>query len=163
PPVVIGLGVTRGGDVDFTETNVAILAAARPYLIQAYRQAELATTRSATIAALEAGLEALGAPVLVADPSGRVTMATPQARRVLERRLGTPGRATMLAPDVREALARRRQAETPSTEPLVLPDGEANLTLRVLAGPEQGADLLIVEPGDAGLSVLALEGIGLTR
>src|SRR4051812_1667702 len=118
PPVVIGLGLTRGGDVDFHDTDVALMAAARPHLIQAYRKAELASTRSATIAALEHGLEALGAPVLVADALGRVTMATPQARRLLVRRLGAAGSTRRLAPDVRDALAARRSAGTLSLEPL---------------------------------------------
>src|SRR3954470_6479295 len=118
PPVVIGLGLTRGDGADFTDTDVALMAAARPHLIQAYRKAELASTRSATIAALENGLEALGAPVLVADGRGRVTMATPLARRLLVRRLGAAGSTTKLATDVREALARRRRAGTPSAEPL---------------------------------------------
>jgi DNA-binding CsgD family transcriptional regulator len=163
PPVVIGLGLTRDGDADFTDSDVTLLALARPHLIQAYRKAELSTTRSATIAALEAGLEALGMPVLVADARGRVTMATPLARRLLVRRLGAAGSATRLASDIREALARRRADGTPPAEPLRLRDGNGTLTLRVLRGPEQATDLLIVEPGNAGLSVVALQGIGLTR
>jgi DNA-binding CsgD family transcriptional regulator len=163
PPVVIGLGLTRGGVVDFTDTDVALMAAARPHLIQAYRQAELASTRNATIAALEAGLEALGVPALVADGSGRVTMATPLARRLLARRLGATGSTSQLATEVRDALAQRRAAGTPATEPLRLADGDGGVTLRVLRGPEQATDLLIVEPGDAGLNVVALQGLGLTR
>jgi DNA-binding CsgD family transcriptional regulator len=162
-PVVIGLGLTRGGNVDFTDTDVTLMALARPHLIQAYRKAELANRRSATIAALEAGLEALGAPVLVTDSSGRVTMATPLARRLLARRLGAEGSTARLAPDVREILARRRADGTPPAEPLRLSDEHGTLTLRVLLGPERGTDLLIVEPGNAGLSVAALAGIGLTR
>src|SRR3954471_5604813 len=114
-PFVIGLGLTRGGDVDFSDEEVLLLAVARPHLIRAYRQAELTSTRSATIAALESGLEALGAPVLVADGLGRVTMATPLARRLLVRRLGAEGATSRLSPDVREALARRRAAGTPSS------------------------------------------------
>jgi DNA-binding CsgD family transcriptional regulator len=163
PPVVIGLGLTRDGETDFTATDVALMAAARPHLIQAYRQAELATTRNATIAALEAGLEALGTPVLVADDRGRVTMATPLARRLLVRRLGAAGSTSRLATEVRDALAQRRAAGTPPTEPLRLEDGDGVVTLRVLRGPDRATELLIVEPGDAGLSVVALQGVGLTR
>ena len=68
-----------------------------------------------------------------------------------------------LAPDVRAARATRRATETPSTEPLLIADGEARLTLRVLRGPEHETDLIIIEPGNEGLSVAALQGIGLTR
>jgi DNA-binding CsgD family transcriptional regulator len=163
PQVVIGLGLTRGTGEDFSDADVALLAAARPHLIQAYRRAELATLRTATLAALEAGLDAIGSPVLVADESGRVTLATPRARRLLERRLGEPGRTAWLAPDVRAALAARRRAGTPATEPLRLPDGDGTVTLRVLPAPEHGTELLIAEPGNAGMSVLALEATGLTR
>lgn len=163
PPVVIGLGLTREGDVDFSDEDVHLLAVARPSLIQAYRRAELATTRAATIAALEAGLEALGAPVLVADGAGRVTMATPSARRLLERTLGTPGSTSRLNADVRAALGARRTAGTPPTEPLRVADGERTLTLRVLAGPEHATDLIIVEPGSAGLNVPALQALGLSH
>src|SRR3954451_22388807 len=120
PPVVIGLGLTRDGDVDFSDGDVALLALARPHLIQAYRKAELASTRSTTIAALGRGLEALAAPVLVADDRGRVPMAPPLARRLLARRLGAGGSTSRLAGDVREALTRRRAHRTPSAEPLRL-------------------------------------------
>lgn len=42
-------------------------------------------------------------------------------------------------------------------------DGEA-LTIRVLAGPAGGAnEILLLEAGTGGLSVAALEGLGLTR
>lgn len=56
PPVVIGLALTRAKS-DFTDHEVRQLALARPHLIQAYRNAELAAAREATIAALEAGLD----------------------------------------------------------------------------------------------------------
>jgi DNA-binding CsgD family transcriptional regulator len=92
-----------------------------------------------------------------------VTLATPLACGVIERRLGEPGARTRLAADVRAALAKRRDPDTPSTEPLLIPDGDGRLTQRVLRGPENDTDLIIVEPGNAGLSVTALQGIGLTR
>ena len=159
-PVLIGIALSRSGR-DFADPDVALLAAARPHLIQAYRNAELAAAREATISALESGLEALGAPVLVVDARGRVDMATPTARRLLTGRLGGPG--GRLAPDVTAALAARRAAVTPATEPLIVDDGTRTLSLRVLRGPDSTSELLIVEPGASGLSVPALQGLGLTR
>jgi hypothetical protein len=76
PPVVIGLALTRAR-TDFTDREVAGLGAARPHLIQAYRNAELAAAREATIAALEAGLEQVGTAVIVVDRHGRVDLASP--------------------------------------------------------------------------------------
>ena len=46
PPLVIGIALSRG-DEDFTDAEVALLGLARPHLIQAYRNAELATARAA--------------------------------------------------------------------------------------------------------------------
>lgn len=160
PPIVVGIALSRTHE-DFSDAEVALLAAARPHLIQAYRNAELATAREATIAALEAGLEALGSPVLVVDDRGRVDLATPTARRLLAGRLG--GAGGRLAPDVIGLLAERRAAAVPATEPLRLLDGDRALSIRVLRGPRSGSELLVVEPGESGMTVPALEGLGLTR
>ncbi|MEV4421229.1 LuxR C-terminal-related transcriptional regulator [Patulibacter sp. NPDC049589] len=160
PPIVIGMALSRAA-VEFSDADVALLSAARPHLIQAYRNAELATAREATFAALEAGLEALGSPVLVVDARGRVDLATPTARRLLTGRLG--GAAGRIADDVVAALAARRAAATPATQPLLLDDGGRTLAIRVLRGPESTSELLVVEPGESGLSVAALRGLGLTQ
>jgi DNA-binding CsgD family transcriptional regulator len=161
PPVVIGIALTRKAS-DFTDVEVALLAAARPHLIEAYRRAELMAARTATIAALEAGLEAMGGAVLVADGHGRVEMATPAARRLLSGRLG--GTGGRLSAEVVAELATRRAAATSPTEPLVLEGADGRrLTIRVFRGPENDTDMLVVEPGDSGLNAAALEGLGLTR
>ncbi|MBS1844696.1 MAG: helix-turn-helix transcriptional regulator [Actinobacteria bacterium] len=160
PPVVIGLALTRAR-TDFTDREVTGLAAARPHLIQAYRNAELAAAREATIAALEAGLEQVGTAVIVVDRHGRVDLATPAGRRLLDGPLGgeSPGR---LAPTVAAALAARREAATPATEPLVVEGLDGRISLRVLGGPEGGSEMLVIEPDVSGLSVPALEALGLT-
>jgi DNA-binding CsgD family transcriptional regulator/PAS domain-containing protein len=160
PPVVIGLALTRAR-ADFTDREVGGLAAARPHLIQAYRNAELAAAREATIAALEAGLEQVGTAVIVVDRYGRVDLATPAGRRLLGGRLGEgPQR---LAREVTAALAARRETGTPPTEPLLVDGPDGPLSLRVLGGPEGGSEMLVIEPEVSGLSVPALEGLGLTR
>jgi len=161
PPVTIGIALIRA-EGDFADEEVATVAAARPHLIRAYRTVELSSARRATIAAIEAGLETLGSAVLVVDGHGRVDLATPSARRLLAGRLGAA--SGRLAPDVVARLAERRAARTPVTEPLVLEDADGTrLSLRVLAGPEGNTDMLVVEPGSSGLSVAALQGLGLTR
>ena len=160
PPVVIGLAMMRN-DADFREPEIELLGAARPHLIQAYRNAELAAAREATIAALEARLEEVGTAVIVVDRHGRVDMATPSGRRLLDGRLG--GTAGRLAPDVTRALAARRRDEVPASEPLVLAGaGGEPISLRVLRGPEGGSEMLVIEPEESGLSVAALEALGLT-
>lgn len=159
PPVVIGLALTRSQS-DFSDPEVRDLAVARPHLIQAYRNAELASAREATIAALEAGLEQLGTAVIVTDRHGRIDLATPAGRLLLDGRLG--GSDNRLAADVRRRLADRRAAGTPASEPLLIDDGERQVSLRVLRGPEGESEMLVIEPETSGLSVPALEGLGLT-
>ena len=160
PPVVIGLALTRTRE-DFTNPEVELLAAARPHLIQAYRNAELAAAREATITVLERGLEDVGTAVIIVDLYGRVDMATPSGQRLLERRLG--GGGDRLAADVSARLAARREAGTPATEPLLIGEGEDQISLRVLHGPEGGSEMLVIEPESSGLSVPALQALGLTR
>ncbi|OJU85097.1 MAG: hypothetical protein BGO11_10605 [Solirubrobacterales bacterium 70-9] len=160
PPVVIGLALTRSR-TDFSDREVAGLAAARPHLIQAYRNAELAAAREATITALEAGLEQVGTAVIVVDRHGRVDLATPAGRRLLAGPLKGES-SKRLGPEVTAALADRREAGTPATEPLVVETDDGPLSLRVLRGPEGGSEMLVIEPEVSGLSVPALEALGLT-
>ena len=159
PPVVIGLALTRS-QADFTDREVRQLALARPHLIQAYRNAELAAARESTIAALEAGLEGVGTAVIVVDRHGRVDMATPTGRRLLAGGLGGPDKR--ISAQLSERLAARREAGTPASEPLLVDHGESTLSLRVLRGPEGGSEMLVIEPETSGLSVPALESLGLT-
>lgn len=160
PPVVIGLALTRSQS-DFSDHEVRLLGQARPHLIQAYRNAELAAAREATIAALEAGLEQVGTAVIVVDRHGRVDMATPTGRRLLAGGLGGPDKR--ISARLSEQLAARREARTPASEPLLVEHGEQLLSLRVLRGPEGGSEMLVIEPETSGLSVPALESLGLTR
>ena len=159
PPVVIGLALTRS-QADFTDREVRQLALARPHLIQTYRNAELAAAREATIAALEAGLEQVGTAVIVVDHRGRVDMATPTGRRLLAGGLGGPDKR--ISAELAERLAARRAAATPASEPLLVDHGESTLSLRVLRGLEGGSEMLVIEPETSGLSVPALESLGLT-
>jgi len=82
PTLLVGLALTREHE-DFSDREVQLLALARPHLMQAYRNAELASERTAMLAALEQGLDSLGRHVVVLDPHGRVEFATDGARRLL--------------------------------------------------------------------------------
>lgn len=162
PPVVVGIALSRGPE-DFSDDECRLLARARPHLIQAYRTVELSTARAATLAALEAGLDAVANPVLVVDRLGRIAFATDQARRLLRDRLGAEWSADRLPRNLVDALRRRGEAGAPTTEPLLLGSGEDVLTLRVLPGPDRdGTSILLLEPGSGGMSVAALQGLGLT-
>jgi GAF domain-containing protein len=81
-PLIVGIALTRT-HTDFTDREVGLLALARPHLMQAYRNAELCSARTAMLAALEQGLGTLGQQIIVLDPHGRVEFATDSARRLL--------------------------------------------------------------------------------
>src|ERR1700685_1281655 len=63
-PLIVGIALTRT-HTDFTDREVALLALARPHLMQAYRNAELWSARRAMLIALEQGLDTLGQHVVV--------------------------------------------------------------------------------------------------
>jgi DNA-binding CsgD family transcriptional regulator len=167
PPIVVGIALSRA-EGDFTDAECQLLGAARPHLIQAYRTIELATARAATIAALEAGLDAVANPVLVVDRLGRIEFATDVARQVLQDRLGLDPRLARLPASLVAALDARRDAGAATPAPLLVDALHGDtLTIRVLPSAERGAraggDVLLLEPGTGGMSVAALEGMGLTR
>lgn len=168
PPVVVAIALSRGPD-DFSDEECALLTRARPHLIQAYRTIELSSARAATLAALEHGLDAVANPVVVVDSHGRIAFATDSARALLTDRLGTDEQAQRLPRALLDALDRRRAraasggAAAPP-EPLLLGSGERTLTVRVLPGPDGdgGGAMLLLEPGSGGMSVAALQALGLT-
>lgn len=55
PPLVLGIALSRGEE-DYSDAEAELLGLARPYLIQAYRNAELSSARTAALRAVEAGL-----------------------------------------------------------------------------------------------------------
>ena len=158
PPLLLGIALSRGEE-NFSDDEVELLALARPHLIQAYRNAELASARSAALRALEAGLETSGHHAVVLDPYGRVEFATETARELL----GNPGPGRDALPAEVRAWMRERRGQAAASEPLILEAGGRSLLIRLL--PQQARDrrdVLLVEPGPGELSVEALRGLGLT-
>ncbi len=158
PPLILGIALSRG-DGDFTDEEVQLLAVARPHLIQAYRNAELASAREATLEALEHGLGAIGRHVVVLDARGSVQFATDGAARLL----GARPRAQLNLPaPVREWVAGPRR-ELGASQPLVLQVGDSRVFIRMLpAGAGDRRTVLLVEGDRGGLAVSALESLGLT-
>jgi DNA-binding CsgD family transcriptional regulator len=157
PPMVLGIALSRGEE-DYSDDEAELLGLARPYLIQAYRSAELSSARAAALRAAEAGLETLGRHVVVLDGHGRVEFATETARR----RLGGSGRDGV-PPVVREWIAEQR-GHLSSSEPLVLRTEGAPVLVRLLPRrTDDHRDVLLVEGGTGELTVPALRGLGLTE
>jgi hypothetical protein len=123
-PLVLGIALSRG-DEDFSDEEAGLLALARPYLIQAYRNAELSSARTAALRAVESGLETLGRHVVVLDHQGRIEFATDTAataRRFGRRSRCAPGRcahvdrrAARTGRGLRAAGAARRRGARPRT------------------------------------------------
>jgi DNA-binding CsgD family transcriptional regulator len=155
PPLTLGIALCRGVQ-DFTAGEVSLLAAARPHLIQAYRNAELSSARAAALSTLEGGLDSLGHHLVLLDPQGRIELATAGARRLL----GAP--AESLPAELRARVAERR-GERRSGTPLVLRAGGGSLLVRLLPGrPGDRRDILLLEGGTGELNIAALRALGLS-
>ena len=154
-PLIVGIALTRTHE-DFTKREVQLLALARPHLMQAYRNAELWSTRKATLAALEQGLDMLGQHIVVLDPHGRIEFATDGARRLLGDRRGLPD-------EVRAWITEHHDRRA-AAEPLILDIAGNTVLVRLL--PNKRSDrreVLLLENGTAQLSFKALRSLGLTQ
>jgi DNA-binding CsgD family transcriptional regulator len=153
-PLIVGIALTRTHE-DFTQREVQLLALARPHLMQAYRNAELRSTRKATLAALEQGVDTIGQHIVVLDPHGRTEFATDGARRLLGDRRGLPD-------EIRAWIAEHHDRR-PAAEPLILDIAGNRVLVRLL--PIQRKDrreVLLLENGTGQLNVDALRSLGLT-
>ncbi len=158
PPLILGIALSRG-DGDFTDDEVQLLSVARPHLIQAYRNAELASAREATLTALEHGLGVIGRHVVVLDARGTVEFATAGASRLLGG--SSRGQLTLPAP-VRE-WATQPRGELGGLQPLVLEVSESRVFVRMLpAGGGDSRTVLLIEGDRGALAASALESLGLT-
>jgi DNA-binding CsgD family transcriptional regulator len=157
-PLIVGIALTRTHE-DFTQREVQLLALARPHLMQAYRNAELRSTRKATLTALEQGLDTLGQHIVVLDPHGRVEFATDGARWLLGDKLAN----RRGLPDQMRAWITEHHELRPAAEPLILDIAGNTVLVRLL--PNKRSDrreVLLLENGTGQLSIDALRSLGLT-
>jgi DNA-binding CsgD family transcriptional regulator len=158
PQLLVGLALTREHE-DFSDREVQLLALARPHLMQAYRNAELRSARTAMLVALEEGLDVLGRHVVVLDPHGRVEFTTDGARRLLGDALAKRGG---LPDEIREWTSAHRSSRS-AAEPLVFRTGNDCVLVRLLPSRrEDRREVLLLEGGTGELSIAALRGLGLT-
>jgi DNA-binding CsgD family transcriptional regulator len=159
PPMVLGIALSRGEE-DFSDDEAELLGLARPYLIQAYRNAELSSERAAALRAVESGLDSLGRHVVVLDRHGRMEFATDTARRRLS---ATGAGRDMLPAEVRDWIVEQR-GHLSASEPLVLRVDGAPVLVRLLPRrADDQRDVLLIEGGTGELTVPALRGLGLTE
>jgi DNA-binding CsgD family transcriptional regulator len=159
PPMVLGIALSRGEE-DFSDAEVDLLGHARPYLIQAYRNAELSSERAAALRAVESGLDTLGRHVVVLDRHGRVEFATDTARRRLS---ATGAGRDGLPAEVREWIVEQR-GHLSASEPLVLRvDGSPVLVRLLPRRADDHRDVLLIEGATGELTVPALRGLGLSE
>jgi DNA-binding CsgD family transcriptional regulator len=157
-PLIVGIALTRT-DEDFTQHEVQLLALARPHLMQAYRNAELWSTRKATLAALEQGLDTLGQHIVVLDAHRRIEFATDGARRLLGDTLVT----RRGLPDQIRTWITDRSDRRPTAEPLIFDvSGNRVLVRRLPNKRTDRREVLLLENGTGQLSLDALRSLGLT-
>jgi DNA-binding CsgD family transcriptional regulator len=157
-PLIVGIALTRTRS-DFTDREVQLLALARPHLMQAYRNAELRSARTAMLVALEQGLDTLGQHVVVLDPGGRIEFATDGARQLL----GSTAASRRALPDALRAWISQHHDPPAAAQPLLLHGTAGTVLVRRL--PNKRTDrreVLLLESGTEELSVAALRTLGLT-
>jgi DNA-binding CsgD family transcriptional regulator len=158
PQLIVGLALTRERQ-DFSDSEVQLLALARPHLMQAYRNAELRGARAAMLAALEEGLDTLGRHVVVLDVHGRVEFATDGARRLL----GESSASSQGLPEQLRGWIAEQRGVRAGAEPFVLRSTGGSVLVRLLPSRrEDRRQVLLLEGGTGQLSVAALRGLGLS-
>jgi DNA-binding CsgD family transcriptional regulator len=156
PALIVGIALCREHQ-DFSDREVSLLALARPYLMHAYRNAELWSEREAMLAALQEGLDITGRHVVVLDPHGRVEFATDGAHQLLG-----PQITTLLPSEVSRWLA-SHPAPRAAAPPLRLTGSDGEVLVRVLPSSRHDRrQVLLLETGTGELTIAALRALGLT-
>jgi hypothetical protein len=83
PRRVIGVGISRG-ERDFSEAECRLLAALRPHVLRAYQNAKALTRQRKILETCRHALDESNA-ALMAVESGRVTLVTARAQRLLKK------------------------------------------------------------------------------
>jgi DNA-binding CsgD family transcriptional regulator len=147
------------GRRDFSERDRALLNLLQPHLVQLYRAAVVRRFADSARAVLEDGRDLGEQGVLVLDPRGRIEVASPHGRRLIDDYAG--GIGTRLPATVAEWLARR-----PSTALSI--DGPAG-TLVIELDRRGSADVLLLteraapDSDPAALSTREREVLALVR
>jgi DNA-binding CsgD family transcriptional regulator len=160
-PLVLGVALNRRGR-DFSERDRLILNLLRPHLVQAHANvAILEKARRESSVALRA-LEETYRGVVYLSRDGRFTEITERGERLLAEYFG---RSDRLPEDLirwvrreRAALSRTDDAPPPPA-PLVARNGGRKLVARLVHGPAEGPDLIILEEREPPPA----EDLGLTR
>jgi DNA-binding CsgD family transcriptional regulator len=126
---------------DFDERDRAYLDVVNPHLRAGYARVEREAALAERLTLLERGLEHRGDGVLLVDGRGRIVTGRPRSRAVLAGWFDTRPGHTELPAEV--DLWRRRHRGSPDPPALDLARGERRLRLRLVAGTEADAILLL--------------------
>jgi DNA-binding CsgD family transcriptional regulator len=152
--LVIGLAVNRRRR-GFSARDHAVYDALRPFLMQAYRRAAVRERDRAVATALGAAADAIEQPVLLVGARDRVEHMTPGAGELLGE---TPlHRGSPLPEPMASWLREQRDRTVP------LPLAVNGYVVRLVRGAADGVDALVLSVAHRGLTIRALQAIGLTR
>lgn len=161
-PVVVAFALNRC-DVDFAESELALLNALRPHLSHAYRNVR-------TIEALrgvDSALAELGEGVVVLEEGGLVARASPWAEDVMRQHFG-PLSGSGLPQGVERWVAEERgvplgDGRPRIHRPLVSVVGDDQLVLRFLPGSGIRPDVVAIDEHRAERILAELRRLGLTH
>jgi DNA-binding CsgD family transcriptional regulator len=161
-PLVIGIGWHV--DRRFTDRQRLLADLARPYVLQAWQNAETAVRLRDQLKALESGVENLGAGIILCGIEGQVRFINAQARRYLAEYFGVTRQTDRHLPDDLLLWARRQEQQLKTGDaptvclPLVCERESERLVVRLLR--QRGANVIVMEEKHR-LSA-AVESSGLT-
>lgn len=154
--ITIGIALSRGGRLDFNDSERAMLGLIRPHLIQAYRNAQLRLRTANLMNVLREGLDEHGDAVLITDPDGTLILSTETGRKLAKEIAGESVREGAPLPPAVAALVHGKE----SGAPVATATGDSLLVRRVGASDRSVA--LFLARARRAMAPDTLEGLGLT-
>jgi DNA-binding CsgD family transcriptional regulator len=161
------IGIAWHSDRVFTDRERLMADLVSPHISQAWQNARLLSRMQSQMQMLQAGIECLGAGIIVCGPLGRVQFINAQARRYLAEYFGTTRHTDRSLPEQLSIWLRRqdRQLYTgddapPARAPLICERESKRLVIRLLSQPD--AHLILIEEERIFPETGAIEAFGLT-
>jgi DNA-binding CsgD family transcriptional regulator len=161
------VSVAWHSDRCFTDREQSVAEYARPYVVQAWRNAQVFGELKSQLQLLQRGMESAALGVLSCDAQGRVQQITSLARQYLAAYFDTAKNLDRVLPEellrwVRAQCAQLKSTDIPPVQlPLVVQKKDRRLTIRLL--PNTDSLLLLLEEDAAVQNKAELDELCLSR
>jgi DNA-binding CsgD family transcriptional regulator len=151
----------------FTDREQSVAALARPYVVQAWRNARLFSEMSSQLQVLKAGLEGAALGVISCDSEGRAQFVSALARQYLVEYFGASKNLDRQLPQelLRWVRCQYEQLNKKDVPPVLLPlavrKGDNQLVVRLLS--RAGGIVLLLKEAASERKAVARDGVSLSR